>query len=339
MTIVAVARAVRRRSPAAESAAPTSEWQRLSTTSGFEERTTYQASRARANGTIVHTVLRYAIVWASLLVACRSDHTRREREESVPLVAGSTRSDTADALGQWIWSRTDSSTFVQARDRFPALVPTVWIGTISSSKDGRIRSQLALSPRVAGARSAGVVIRFENSFTTAWAASDSAVANAVLLSVRSFVAAAVASGVEIVELQLDYDCPERLLSRWAVVVGRLSRDPTLGLPVWITSLVTHVRHPRYGDLFRTAAQGHIVQVFDTGDRMSPSYARTIERLATSHRVPFRLGVAAFERDLASGRTTEHRSWFAAAPVLAESEWYRGLWVFPGGRSWAELLSR
>jgi hypothetical protein len=98
-----------------------------------------------------------------------------------------------------------------------------------------------------------------------------------------------------------------------------------------------VRHKEYGDLFRGSVAGHIVQVFDTGDRMSPSYAREIERLASRQRMPFRLGVAAFERQLANGRTTEYRAWFGAPRIMMESPWYRGVWIFPGGRSWANLL--
>jgi hypothetical protein len=54
-------------------------------------------------------------------------------------------------------------------------------------------------------------------------------------------------------------------------------------------------------------------------------------------MPFRLGVGAFERQLANGRTTDHRAWFGATHVMIESPWYRGVWVFPGGTSWVSLL--
>src|SRR5688572_8271460 len=49
MTIVTVASAVRRRSPAPDIAAPTSEWQRLSKTAGWRERTTYPRPGVAAN--------------------------------------------------------------------------------------------------------------------------------------------------------------------------------------------------------------------------------------------------------------------------------------------------
>jgi len=80
-------------------------------------------------------------------------------------------------------------------------------------------------------------------------------------------------------------------------------------------------------------------VFDTGDRMSVPYARQLERMATRHRMPFRLGVGAFERQLANGTTTNHRAWFGAARVMTGSKWFRGVWVFPGGSPWASLLER
>jgi hypothetical protein len=107
--------------------------------------------------------------------------------------------------------------------------------------------------------------------------------------------------------------------------------------VWITSLISHVRHAEYGDLFRANVAGHILQVFDTGDRMSVPYARRIERLVSRHRMPFRLGVGAFERRLANGQTTDHQAWFEAAHVMRGSRWFRGVWVFPGSSSWVHLL--
>ena len=89
--------------------------------------------------------------------------------------------------------------------------------------------------------------------------------------------------------------------------------------------------------FAVMSLGHILQVFDTGDRMSLTYARQIERMAERQRMPFRLGVGAFERRLPNGRTTDHRAWFRAEGVMRQSQWYRGMWVFPGGTTWTQLL--
>jgi hypothetical protein len=241
-------------------------------------------------------------------------------------------------IGQWIWSSTDSALFADAARSIPNLVPTVWIGTIRASGDGQVQSQLALSPRVSGRSATGVVVRFDDGFSGVWAVqTDSAVANAVGVALRDMLAAAQRSGVTVSEVQLDYDCPERLLRRWSAVIAMLSRGPVAGRSLWVTSLVSHVRHAEYGDLFRANVAGHILQVFDTGDRMSLPYARRIERLVSRHRMPFRLGVGAFERRLANGQTTDHQAWFEAPHIMRGSRWFRGVWVFPGNVSWAHLL--
>jgi len=241
-------------------------------------------------------------------------------------------------IGQWIWSSTDSALFADATRSIPNLVPTVWIGTIRGSGDGEVHSQLALSPRVSGRSTAGVVVRFDDDFSSVWAVrTDSAVANGVGAALRDMLAAAQRSGVTVSEVQLDYDCPERLLRRWSAVIAILSRGALAGRRVWITSLISHVRHAEYGDLFRANVAGHIVQLFDTGDRMSLPYTRQIERLVSRHRMPFRLGVGAFERRLANGQTTDHEAWFEAPHIMRGSRWYRGVWVFPGNVSWAHLL--
>jgi hypothetical protein len=158
-------------------------------------------------------------------------------------------------------------------------------------------------------------------------------------ALEAMISASENTSVTVSEVQLDYDCPERLLRRWSVVVARLSREALSGRAVWVTSLVAHVRHSDYGELFRPHVAGHILQVFDTGDRMSLPYARRIERLASRHRMPFRLGVAAFERRLRNGRTTDHQAWFDATRLMTGSRWYAGVWVFPGGDSWVHLLER
>jgi hypothetical protein len=240
-------------------------------------------------------------------------------------------------IGQWIWSSADSAVFADAARSIRKLVPTVWIGTIRASRDGNMQSQLALSPRIAGRSTTGVVVRFDDGFSNVWAVqTDSAVASAVGASLHDMLAAAQRSGVTVSEVQLDYDCPERLLRRWSAVTAMLARGALAGRPVWITSLIAHVRRAEYGDLFRANVAGHILQVFDTGDRMSLPNARRIERLVSRHRMPFRLGVGAFERRLANGQTTDHQAWFEAPHVMRGSRWFRGVWVFPGSAPWAHL---
>ena len=239
-------------------------------------------------------------------------------------------------VGQWIWSRDDSSVFAASARVKPNVVPTVWIGSIHGSAT-RVSGSLGLSPRLAGSGRAAVVIRFEDTFTRAFVMPPPSLTSAVDSTVGRLLAAASATGVAISEVQLDYDCPQRLLAQWAALVDALSRGALAGRTVWVTSLVTHIRQAAYGDLFRSHVAGHILQVFDTGDRMTVSYARQVERLASRHRIPFRLGVAAFERRLANGGETDHAAWFGAVPIVAQSAWYRGVWVFPGGQPWAQHL--
>jgi len=241
-------------------------------------------------------------------------------------------------IGQWIWSSADSARFAETARALPQLTPTVWIGTMRASKAGTLQPSLGLSPTIAARPAAGVIIRFDDSFSNMWAAEpDSVIARAVAASIRSMLDAATRTGVTITEVQLDYDCPERLLQRWSVVVGALTRDVLAGRTVWLTSLVAHVRHREYGALFRAHVAGHILQVFDTGDRMSLPYARQLQRLASRQRMPFRLGVAAFERRYPNGRTTNHTAWFTATRAMRETTWYRGVWVFPARNSWAYML--
>lgn len=316
--------------------------------SGFRKPTTYrddfgaanQSCRAIARAGLARLRI---IVVASLVTSCSgrdsssTNHDPASRRDSTVAQSQIAR---PTEIGQWIWSETDAQIFAESSRSVPELTPTVWIGTVRASRDGVVQLQIALSPRAVGRPRTGIVVRFDDSFTNAFARQpDSVVANAVNAALRSILAAVRASDVQLTELQLDYDCPERLLSAWAKVVSSLSRDALAGESVWVTSLVAHMKHDEYGDLFRAHVAGHILQVFDTGDRMSPSSARAIEQLASSQRMPFRLGVAAFERTLPDGRTTEHRAWFDATGTMSESEWYRGLWVFPGGRRWVPLLNQ
>lgn len=243
-------------------------------------------------------------------------------------------------IGQWIWSARDSALFADASRAVPGLVPAVWVGTVGATPAGAVQSRLALSPRVAARPRVAVVVRFDDSFTRAWdGRTDTEVGADLSAALRRLVTAAEVTGVSLAEVQLDYDCPDRLLPRWSAVVGGLAGDALAGRTVWVTSLVTHMRRRDYGDLFRDHVAGHILQVFDTGDHMSLSYARQIQRLTTRQRMPFRLGVAAFERTLANGRVSDHRAWFGAERVMAASRWYRGLWVFPGGRPWTPLMEQ
>ena len=261
------------------------------------------------------------------------------RREPAPLPA--TRAD-----GQWIWSPADLARWRQAHARHPALLPGVWVSTIWWERDGA-RQQLALSPRPLAGQPLAVVVRFDDRMHAAWlaagdgAAGDSVVAAQLDARLTELLRLVRATGADVREVQLDYECPVRRLARWAAVVRRLHAGALAGQEVWVTSLVAHVGRRDYGEHFRGVVSGHIVQLFDTGDEPSSAAAARLAAALDRARLPFRVGLGAFERVVPAGngdaRLTHHRAWFALAPSLARSAWYRGLWVFPGGQPWESLV--
>ncbi|GJG85290.1 hypothetical protein tb265_04710 [Gemmatimonadetes bacterium T265] len=257
----------------------------------------------------------------------------------------STRAD-----GQWIWSAADLARWQTAHATRPTLRPGLWVSTVwwEGGADGGVRQRLALSPRPLAGAPLAVVVRVDDRMHAAWlAASDSAIALQLDHALRELLRLVAATGTDVREVQLDYDCPVRRLARWAAVVRRLRAGALAGREVWITSLVAHVAQRDYGTYFRGVVSGHIVQVFDLfasggGGEPSPAAAARLAAHLDRAGLPFRLGVGAFERVLRSGdggtRLTHHRAWFALAPGLARSPWYRGLWVFPGGQPWTSLVA-
>ena len=261
------------------------------------------------------------------------------------------------ADGQWIWSATDLARWRQARAARPALRPGVWTSTVwwEGGAAGGVRQRLALSPRIVAPATdttarvpLAVVVRFDDRMHAAWlAADDGATGDSVIAAqldarLKELLRLVLATGADVREVQLDYDCPVRRLARWAAVLRRLHAGALAGREVWITSLVAHVAQRDFGAHFRGIVSGHIVQVFDTGDEPSPAAAARLAANLDRAGLPFRLGVGAFERVVPSGdggtRLTHHRAWFALAPRIARSPWYRGLWVFPGGQPWESLVA-
>ena len=240
-------------------------------------------------------------------------------------------------VGQWIWSDRDRSIFDDTREQLPDLVPGVWVSTISF-QHGAIVQRLALRPSLVANTDPAIVIRFDDSFTEAWSdLTDEAVGARLDERLDTLLQVVERAGVTPAEVQLDYDVPIRLLPRWAAAVGMLAVGALADQEVWITSLVAHVRQPDYGRLFRSAVRGHVVQVFDTGDVMDPVDVDRLVRLAGGHKLPFRIGLGAFERVIATDTITAHRAWFVAVPRMAMSKWYGGVWVFPGGEPWVAYL--
>ncbi|HEY0777486.1 MAG TPA: hypothetical protein VGD56_05915 [Gemmatirosa sp.] len=249
------------------------------------------------------------------------------------------------ADGQWVWSTADVALWRGAHAARPALRPGVWVSTVwwAGGAAGGVQQRLALSPApFTGARLA-VVVRFDDRMHAAWlAASDSVIAAQLDARLATLLRLVAGTGARVTEVQLDYDCPVRRLARWAAVVRQVHAGALAGREVWVTSLVAHVAQREYGAQFRGVVSGHIVQLFDTGDEPSPAAATRLAAQLDRVALPYRVGLGAFERVLPSGdgrtRLTHHRAWFALAPELARSPWYRGLWVFPGGQPWTSLVA-
>ena len=292
--------------------------------------------RSRLAYGLVRFRFAFVIGFASATVlGCRPD---------APLLPA-TRAD-----GQWIWSPADLARWRDAHATRPALRPGVWTSTVwwEGGAGGGVRQRLALSPRPLAGIPIAVVVRFDDRMHAAWlAASDSVIATQLDARLAELLRLVAAAGAKVGEVQLDYDCPVRRLPRWAIVLRRVHAGALASRELWVTSLITHVAQRDYGAHLRGVVSGHIVQLFDVNvgrDDDAPS-AATIARLTANLEraaLPFRLGLGAFERVIptATGgtRLTHHRAWFAVAPALARSPWYRGLWVFPGEQSWTSLVA-
>jgi len=226
-------------------------------------------------------------------------------------------------VGQWVWSRADLLPLREVRAE-RQVAAAVWVGTLSFHR-GELGLTRALSPDTAGA-GAAAVLRFDDSVAKAFDAfPDDALAARL---------AALLPPLPAEEVQLDFDCPVRLLPRWALLLSALA--PRLaGHRVWITTLPAHLEQPDFGGLFRGRVEGQILQLFDTG--AGPEEAeRLAERLGQAG-LPFRIGLGAFERYDEEGRSTGHRRWLSRLGPFRALPGFEGLWVFPAGRRWRAWL--
>lgn len=240
----------------------------------------------------------------------------------------------AAPLGQWVWSRADLRPLAEARALRPDVAAAVNIAELRF-EGGAMGTALRLSPRVVpGARA--VSVRFHDSFHAAFALDDARLSEAVADALQRVLA--LAPPAQAGELQLDYDCPVERLPRYAALLGALhQRGLFAGRSLWITSLVTQLRAPHYGPLFRGLVAGHVLQLFDTGERAEQDAGSALRRLVDRAGLPFALGLGAFERALGGERRTDHAAFWSLAPVLVHSPLYRGSWVFAAGLPWSERL--
>lgn len=243
-----------------------------------------------------------------LLLACPGEPTARA-PRAAPAAA-------ERITGQWIWTATDRQRFFSARAATEGLVPGVLVGTVVPGADGALLLRRGLSP--GGTADAALVVRLDDGVKAVSAAELVPLVQGVLDDARR-------TGVSVRELQLDYDCPERRLAEWAQAAGGVAR--AVDVPVWVTSIPSHLGQARYGELFAGRVAGHVIQLFDTGLPCSQGNARHVAERVGAAGLPFRVGVAAFER---VGRASEHACWRRAAGELRRVPGYSGQWVFPGG---------
>ncbi len=255
---------------------------------------------------------------AALLTGCRQQEVRG-----------------SPGLGQWVFSREDRMLLGAARERNPAIGAGIWIGSLVRKGDG-VGTQLGVQPEP-GDTAAVWVIRLED---TLHPLVDSLPAD----SLASLVAARVQALLDVAEqggprhtVQLDYDAPVRVLEQWAHLVRTLRQNALQGREVWVTSILAHVEHPQYGEWFGGVADGHVLQLFDTGLPFTSWAPRRVEAAIRRANLPVSIGLGAFERQLSSG-TTEHRAWFVWAEQRAHVLGVQDLWIFPAGHPYLPLLS-
>ena len=235
------------------------------------------------------------------------------------------------AYGQWIWTDADARVFEASRAAIPGLVPGVLVAEILVV-DGAPKLTLRQRPSIVDGPRA-VVVRIDDGLHALWDRDDDdALAAALDAELARLMALLRDTGVSPIEVQLDYDVPVRRLERWAGVLGHL---PALRDRPWVTSLVAHLRDPRYGPLLRDRVRGHLLQVFDTGE--TPEAADEVARLAAEAGLPWRLGIGAFERGHDGEASTHHRGWFAKIGAACRPPGCEGVWVFPAGRPWVQEL--
>ena len=233
--------------------------------------------------------------------------------------------------GVWIWTRTDAAVFANRGDLALNARPGVLVLSIDDDGAGALVGRRGLSPASVGAVELAAVVRIEDAVAPHLANPSALLAelDARLASLRRELDD---GGTKVAEVQLDFDVPVRRLDAWASVAGGVAASSLAGVPVWVTSVPSHLADARYGALFQPAVAGHVYQVFDTGLGCNPAeIARARDHLERAA-MPYRIGVATFEREKNGAQTTQHACWASATRVLWTSPRYAGAWVFPAGRT-------
>lgn len=236
------------------------------------------------------------------------------------------------APGMWIWTRSDVAEFAREKRKKPELAPGVLIASLML-EGGELVRRRGLSPGRVESERVAVVIRIEDSVHRLWDTGD--VYSKLDRELASALVEARATGVTIDEVQLDYDAPVRRLRDWAGVVRKLAKSSLAGVPLWITSIPSHLDDPDYGRSFSGVVVGHELQLFDTGLACNDRETRALKERLAHHGLAFRLGIARFERAQKGRQTTGHACWADVSERLEHLPGYAGTWVFPAGRAVSE----
>jgi hypothetical protein len=274
----------------------------------------------------------WRLLAASCLAACSTPVEREQLARTTASVPSS-----QSALGQWIWTRADIARFAETATTHPELEAGIFIGSVHcDAATGRLTARAGLSAAAPNVAAVTPVIRFEDGLYACRRPRQSAESFDAALDSAVHVLRGRVHHVAVHAVQLDYDAPQRGLAAWSRTVRYLRARSLAGDLVWITSLIAHLREPEYGALFRDVVDGHVLQVFDTGEESSAPQIAEALRLTTRAALPFRVGLGAFERETRDG-PTDHRAWFAVVPKFADVHGYRGVWVFPAGQRWITYL--
>lgn len=234
----------------------------------------------------------------------------------------------ADArLGQWVWSRSDLAVLERVRNERPGIGAAVAIAELDW--DDGVRVALRLPPGVAGTPDL-LVVRLADSFHQAPAERAGAEVGQALARLLAAAGPAFATTA----IEIDYDAPVSRLPRYADWLRAWRQGALAGRGVWITTLIAHLRDPGFSARVAPLVDGHVLQVFDTGESWTPRRADELIALLARTRLPFALGLGAFDRE-----GTDHAAWLRLIPRLTTLPDYRGVWVFPAGFDWTPMLRR
>lgn len=232
--------------------------------------------------------------------------------------------------GIWIWARTDAEVYAARGPLAARAIPGVLVLSLELDASGELRGRRGLSPAIRGAKQVAAVIRIEDSVAPRLE-DPAALAAEIDARLGSMLAEIDTSGVALAEVQLDFDVPVRRLGAWAEVAGALARGSLARTPLWVTSIPAHLADDRYGALFSGQVAGHLYQTFDTGLACNPREIAKARAQLVRAGLPYRVGVATYERARDGKRTTGHRCWAQASPQLRHAGLHAGSWVFPAGR--------